>query len=161
MTAATAARRGAKTKVSAPKKKSVKVQTPAAAKKSAAPTTITKAELPLIGTDLAGGKFAGIVRGEHGHDVAIVDLGYSAHNMTFDKAQKWAEAQGGVAPDRAEARVLWANLDLHDEKKPAEWLWLRTPYAGNESYAWFQYFGYGGQGTTTRTMSSVPARSAD
>lgn len=130
------------------KKKSTQKK-PAAPKKAVAiPTFIALADLPRIGSKLAGGIFAGIVRAESSTspDIAIVDLGYSANTMGFDKAQKWAESQGGVAPDRAEARVVWANLDLHDEKKPSGgWFWLRTPYAGDESYAWFQYFDYGSQ----------------
>ena len=73
---------------------------------------------------------------------------------TWDEAGSWAKKQDGVLPSRIDQLVLLNNLK--SEFKP-EWYWSGTPYAGDESYAWFQNFGYGGQGTT-RKLTRLRAR---
>lgn len=126
--------------------KSIPQQSPHAA--------ITLAELPRIGAELAGGRFAGIVYGID-YDIALVDLGASDKSITHAEAGKWAEAKGGHRPTREEARVLWANLDSREGTRG--WFWLEPQYAGYESYAWIQGFDAGGQ-TTGHKSYDYPAR---
>ena len=103
--------------------------------------------MPRIGSALGDGRFAGIVFDPAtGQDVALVDLGLSDGDMTFAAAEKRAKALGAHQPTREEARVLWANLDSRAPATAGFWFWTGTPFAGNEAYAWCQFFDDGNQG---------------
>jgi len=109
--------------------------------------TISVAELPRIGEALAGGLFAGIVRGvTDGPDYALVLLPDEPKDqLTWKKANEWAASVGGALPSREEGYVLWANARDHVKNK--DWHWLATQYAGGSGSAWIQAFTSGGQGT--------------
>ncbi len=100
--------------------------------------------MPRIGAPLAGGIFAGIARGEE-HDHALVLLPEAPKRMKWNEAMKWAEDLGAGAslPTRGEQAVLFGNLK--DQFPDGGWYWSCTQYAGDERYAWYQYFHHGYQ----------------
>ena len=100
-----------------------------------------------IGSNFAGGIYAGIGRGiDGGADQHLVLLDGEAKEVTWDAAVAWATAKGASLPTRAEQRLLMANLS--DQFKP-EWYWS-IEQAG-PSYAWTQNFSYGFQDYDNRS----------
>ncbi|MBK8916398.1 MAG: DUF1566 domain-containing protein [Phycisphaerales bacterium] len=63
--------------------------------------------------------------------------------VTWQEAIDWAKSVGGELPTRFEAALLYANV--RDKIDPDYWYWTGTPLAGDERYAWGQYFSYGYQ----------------
>jgi hypothetical protein len=121
----------------------------AALKKAASKTTsanaitpISLGELPRIGAPLAGGEFAGICRGEEGDHALVLLPDAAAKRLTWDKATKWAESLEASLPTRNEQAILFGNLE---DRFEAAWYWSCEQYAGDESFAWYQSFGYGNQ----------------
>jgi hypothetical protein len=85
----------------------------------------------------------GIARGYDGAADAIIEVleAIPTKRLTYQEAMKWAESVGGTLPTRKEAALLFANVpELFDANYA---YWTCEPYAGDESYAWYQYFGYG------------------
>ena len=98
-----------------------------------------------------GGIYAGLSRGRDGQADGhlILHVTEAPSKLNLADAQKWAEGievEGHTdfhVATNVESALLYANLkDLFD---PAGWYWTSTQYAGNEGYAWLQYFGYGYQ----------------
>jgi hypothetical protein len=98
--------------------------------------------MPRIGAPLADGIFAGIARGEEG-DHALVLLAAAPTKLNFKAAMAWAENLGASLPTRAEQAVIFGNLK--DQFPDGGAYWSCEQYAGNESYAWYQYFNDGYQ----------------
>lgn len=121
----------------------------AAAIIKAASSTATTAgiRMPRIGAPLADGIFAGIVRGQDA-DHALVLLAEAPKRMKWKAAMEWAQAQaqGGTLPTRSEQAILFGNLK--DQFPEGGWYWSCEQYAGDEAYAWCQYFDNGSQGDT-------------
>ena len=103
---------------------------------ASAPQTITLPELA------AGEIYAGIllVDGKPAHH--LVMLAGAAKGLTWDKAVAWAKKQGGELPARKEQALLFATAAEAFEE---DWYWSCDQHAGDESYAWYQDFGYGYQ----------------
>jgi hypothetical protein len=97
--------------------------------------------LPKIGSAWNDGVYAGLSL-ENEKPVALVLLPGDLDEAPWADAVSWAEKQGGVLPSRIDQLVLFQNLK---GKFEAKLYWSGTPYAGDESYAWYQYFGYGYQ----------------
>ena len=92
--------------------------------------------------------------GERYAGIALDDTGKATHHLillpqqpdgrlNWDEAMAWAEKAGGTLPTRQEQALLFSNCK--DAFEPA-WHWSYEQYAGNTSYAWYQYFGTGLQG---------------
>ena len=105
--------------------------------------------LPAIGTawasfDQTRGAHSGIYAGlslENERPVALVLLPEEIE-ANWKDATAWADEQDGDLPSRIDQRVLFKNLKSEFK---TEAYWSCEPYAGAESYAWYQYFGYGRQ----------------
>jgi len=113
-----------------------------------APVSLTS--LPAIGTawasfDQTRGAHSGIYAGlslENEHPVALVLLPEEIETNWKD-ATAWADERDGDLPSRIDQLVLFKNLKSVFK---GEAYWSDTPYAGDESYAWYQHFNYGYQG---------------
>ena len=96
--------------------------------------------LPLVGEDLDGGTFAGIITQPDGTHVAVVLLPAWSEGLTWKLAGAWAEKQGGVLPSRPVAALLYANCKA---KLQPRWHWTSEAY--DASFAWGCDFYGGGQ----------------
>ena len=126
------------------------------------PKTATKAKttaaalrtvsLPPLGAEWPGegGIFGGILKGENGDYAVIVpvdpasDIDDAPWKDAIAKANKFKTSQHSdyTAATRGELALCFHNVPELFKK---EWYWSSTPFAGNESYAWYQYFSYGCQ----------------
>jgi len=99
-------------------------------------------DLPALGAAIDEGLFAGVTTTTDGHHHAVVLLPIKPEKpMTWKRAMNWAEKAGGELPTRPISALLFANLN--DQLDP-EWHWCSEQFDG--SCAWYQSFGYGGQG---------------
>jgi len=108
--------------------------------------------LPPIGAAWpdAGGIFAGILKGEDGDYAVIVPVDPASNiddapwKDAIAKANKFKTAQHSdySAATRGELALCFHNVPELFQKT---WYWSSTPFAGDESSAWFQAFPYGGQ----------------
>lgn len=96
--------------------------------------------LPAIGSPYEGGTYAGVSI-ENEQPVALVLLA-GDESLPWKEACEWATKQGGVLPSRIDQLVLWKNLK--SEFKDT-WYWSGEQYAGDDAFAWCQYFGSGTQ----------------
>lgn len=94
-----------------------------------------------IGSTLEGGKFAGVTLHEEA-PYELVLLPGEAEKVTFEEAEKWAAAQGGVLPSRFDQLVLLKNVKSEFK---GEWYWSGERYADDADCAWGQGFSYGNQ----------------
>lgn len=120
----------------------------AAAKKPAAPVTISVPELA------SGEHLAGLIleKGTPAHWIVL--LPGEAESVTWSQAKAWAKKAGGELPTRKEQSLLFANAGEHFQPR---WYWSCEQPADDESYAWFQNFSNGGQ-DWSRVSISVRAR---
>ena len=95
-------------------------------------TSITN--LPEVGQEFEGGKFAGVITLPDGQHVAITLLPDQASNVNWDNANKWAAQLNAVLPTRPIAALLFANLQPY--LRP-QWHW--TSEAHSASFAWGCY----------------------
>lgn len=98
-----------------------------------------------------GGIYAGIARGYSGEADAYLIVGPQAEKaLKWQEAVDWAKNQGTPAhadfrlPTRKEQALCFANVPELFENN---WYWSGEQFAGDDGYAWCQYFGDGGQGT--------------
>ena len=84
--------------------------------------------------------YAGAIINADGNGHHVILLPGAAEDVTFKQAQAFAEETGGDLPNRVESALLFANCKA--EFQPA-WYWINEKEGS--SYAWFQYFDYGGQ----------------
>lgn len=106
--------------------------------------------LPRIGTPrVAGGIFAGVVRGEEGQpDYYLVVHQEQKAPGPWQAAIDWAAGltadghSGFVLPNRREQAILYGNVPELFEKA---WYWSGVTHASHPSYAWRQYFDDGSQ----------------
>ena len=114
-----------------------------------------KAALPAIlhipGTDIElgqGERYAGLVLNDQGKPSHhLVLLPGDAEDLTWEQAQAWAAEQGGELPTRAEQSLLFANLKGEFQ---GAYYWSGQAHETNSSWAWYQYFYYGGQSTNRK-----------
>jgi len=78
----------------------------------------------------------------------LVLLPARAEDVSWDAAVEFAKQAGGELPTRREQSLLYANLK--DQFAPA-WYWSGEQHEGDGSYAWGQYFDYGGQVITHKS----------
>lgn len=110
----------------------------------------TAISLPAIGTtwanfDPASGDQSGIYAGlsiENERPVALVLMPGELPDLDWVHAMRWAQEQGNTLPSRFDHLVLYKNLKREFKE---EAYWSDAPYAGDDSFAWYQYFCYGGQ----------------
>lgn len=95
-------------------------------------------ELPNIGSELAGGKFAGLTTQKDGTQAAVILLPRQTTELTWDEAVTWAKKLGAELPSRPVASLLFANLK--SDLRP-RWHW--TSEEIDASYAWDCSFGGG------------------
>ena len=105
---------------------------------------------PMLGTDEINGGL--VLENNAWHWVILLPGECSPVN--WKTAMTRAKEQGGDLPSRPEQSVLYANLRGEFEE---DWYWSNTPYAGDESSAWCQGFGYGYQGSF-RKVTKLHAR---
>jgi len=111
-----------------------------------------RAELPAIGGEYQGGKYAGLT--VHDTDACELILLPGEFNGPWKDAMAWAKQQGGVLPSRFDALVLFTNLKGEFKE---EWYWTSEQPASYPGYAWIQSFSSGSQ-PSTRTGSTNRAR---
>ncbi|QYG07146.1 DUF1566 domain-containing protein [Janthinobacterium sp. PAMC25594] len=106
------------------------------------PVVVSYGHIPAaIGAAFAGGIYAGIIRGvDGGPDQHLVLVEGEGVDLSWEAAGVWAESVGGSLPTCAEQALLFANLK--DQFK-SDWYW--SGEQAGPSYAWLQYFYYGGQ----------------
>jgi hypothetical protein len=95
--------------------------------------------------------YAGLILGdkdEPDHHLIMLTLHKDA-SMTWKNAMAAAKKAGARLPTRREASLLFANLKQHFQ--PA-WYWTSDQHAGDDDYAWCQYFGYGIQGNSRKSL---------
>ncbi|QTD88790.1 DUF1566 domain-containing protein [Burkholderia anthina] len=107
--------------------------------------TVTDYHIAGVTIPLAAGeRFAGPVLNADGTlSHYLIKLPGEVTGVSHDDARRYALERGGVTPTKQEANLLRANL--RDEFADAAY-WLDEEYEGDSAYAWFQNFGYGGQG---------------
>lgn len=76
------------------------------------------------------------------HHLVLLPATVDKH-LNWQEAIDWAKTVGGELPTRWESALLYANC--RQTIDTAYWYWTSSPYAGDERYAWGQYFGYGTQ----------------
>ncbi len=90
-----------------------------------------------------GEKFVGVIVSADGaYRYAVILLPGEAGPNDWQAQMEWAASIGGELPDRVEGALLFATL--RGEFK-TEWYWTREQHAEGADYAWYQYFGNGGQ----------------
>jgi hypothetical protein len=90
-----------------------------------------------------GEHYAGLVLAADGtlmHHLIL--LPGEGEDLDWEAAQQWAQNAGGALPTRQEQALLFANLK--GQFKPT-WYWSADSYEDDGSFAWVQYFNYGGQ----------------
>ena len=102
--------------------------------------SIQFADLPALGAEFEGGKFAGITTQKNGTLVAVILLPNKAQELTWKKAMNWAEKLNAELPSRPVAALLFANVK--SELNP-KWHWTNEAY--DASYAWLCTFYNGDQ----------------
>ena len=95
-------------------------------------------ELPNIGSELAGGKFAGLTTQKDGTQAAVILLPRQTTELPWEKAMTWAKKLDAELPSRPVASLLFANLK--SDLRP-QWHW--TSEEIDASYAWDCSFGGG------------------
>lgn len=96
--------------------------------------------------DIAEGEvYAGLSRdrdtGTWHHVVLLPSL--PDKDLNWQEAIDWARSMGGELPTRWESALLYANCRQTIDTN--YWYWTASPYAGDERYAWCQYFDDGCQ----------------
>lgn len=92
-----------------------------------------------------GEVYAGLILGEDGApDHHLFLLPGEAENVTFKAAQTWAKKAGGDLPTRREQSLLFANCKGEFKRS---WYWSGEVNESNTSYAWYQNFLNGYQGS--------------
>lgn len=111
----------------------------------ATPVKTTTIQILEDSIELAAGEhYAGAVLDADGqHRAHLVLMAARAeHNMTWQAALEWAEAEGGALPTRQEQALLFANCRPHLQ---AGWHWSCEEHESDASYAWGCYFSNGYQ----------------
>ena len=103
-----------------------------------ATTTIKFSDLPALGADFEGGKFAGLTTRKDGTHAAVILLPHVATELTWKKAMTWAKKLNAELPSRPVASLLFANLK--SDLRP-QWHWTSEEF--DASYAWLCGFGDG------------------
>ena len=103
-----------------------------------------------------GEMYAGILLGEGGQpDQHIILLAEEMEGeANWKDAFNWALQIGGSLPTRREQSLLFANLKGQFEPT---WYWSGEQHASDSSYAWYQGFSYGCQGSYHK-LSKLRAR---
>jgi hypothetical protein len=100
---------------------------------------------PAIGQTWHGGIYAGIARGEDGHDDHyLIVLEQHSERLSWNTAMDWAASlKSCTLPTRRELALCYANVpEIFDT---SAYYWSSTQYAGYGAYAWYQTFGSGDQ----------------
>jgi hypothetical protein len=85
-----------------------------------------------------GEHYAGIILDASGKpDYHLIGLPGEIEQATWEKAKAWAKKQGGELPNLRELGL--ERVNARQEFKD-DWYWSCEQHAGNESYAWFQFF---------------------
>ena len=111
--------------------------------------------LPNIGSELAGGKFAGLTTQKDGTQAAVILLPRQTTELTWEKAMTWAKKLKAELPSRPVASLLFANLK--SDLRP-RWHWTSEEIGA--SYAWECSFNDGSTGNTHKNYegSAVAVR---
>jgi hypothetical protein len=98
--------------------------------------------LPALGAEFEGGKFAGITTQKDGTHVAVILLPNKAQELIWKKAMNWAEKLKAELPSRPVAALLFANVKSELDPK---WHWTNETHQDDSSSAWGCYFHDGHQ----------------
>lgn len=106
----------------------------------------TTIKVPAAAIELRSGeRYAGLVLAADGtpsHHLVL--LPGEAKSVNWTDATDWAAKAGGELPSRQEQALLFANLKCEFQ---STWYWSNQTHESNASYAWYQYFNFGGQFT--------------
>ncbi len=69
-------------------------------------------------------------------------LPFDRDDATWDEQMAWAKGEGFELPNRLELLMMWLTMRERFQKAA---YWSNEPHHEDGTYAWFQYFGYGGQ----------------
>lgn len=108
-------------------------------------TTPETIPLPRMHSQYAGGEVMGVMAGEAGApDYLLIHIGNSPKGMPFESALQWSRDQSGEeGPTPRELKMLEANRREGQFRNVGHW--SSAPSAGDERYAWVQYFDHGDQ----------------
>ncbi|CAJ0698621.1 DUF1566 domain-containing protein [Ralstonia holmesii] len=115
---------------------------------------VDAATIPLA----PGERLAGPIYAEDGTlDYYLIKLPGDGGDLSHADAIAYASGRGGKVPNRREGRLLMANLGDEFDKVA---YWLEETYEHNSAYAWYQYFGDGGQyyGHKSAALRAVAVR---
>jgi len=102
-----------------------------------------------------GEQYAGVILGKDGApDHHLILLPSDTDDVNWQDAKAWAAEQGGELPTRREQSLLFANLKSEFE---TTWYWSSEQHEKESGWAWYQYFSYGYQFTSTQS-SALRAR---
>lgn len=97
---------------------------PKAKRKATIPAAISfAAGLPILGAELADGKFQGVTTLPDGQHVVVVFLGIAEKKASHKAQVAWAKKLGGQLVTRAVINLLIATMTL-----PAGWYWTADEY---------------------------------
>lgn len=120
------------------------------------PADTAQRDLPPVGAEWHGGKYAGLtLDGDH---LAALILLPGDFQGTFAEAKDWAEKEDGGLPSRHDQLVLFKNMK--SEFKDT-WYWSGEQRAGDAGCAWYQLFSGGGQdwdGVSSRSRARAVRR---
>ncbi|AQQ20224.1 Lcl C-terminal domain-containing protein [Burkholderia cenocepacia] len=94
--------------------------------------------------------YVGIVTNTAGEQHHVVLLPGDNDDATWQAQMDWARSIGGDLPTRVEMLFLLAN---HRDQFEPDAYWSNQPDTdpGYSGWAWFQFFGSGGQGSNRQT----------
>jgi hypothetical protein len=81
---------------------------------------------------------------ERGELYHLVLLPGDSEDATHSEQVEWAKSIGGDLPTRVEQALLWERA--RDQFKK-DWYWSKEAHHTDSSYAWYQLFLSGGQGS--------------
>lgn len=81
--------------------------------------------------------------GRREHIIRMAMAVQTSAELTWQAAMDFAKDAGGELPDRVEGALLFQTKE--DDEFTDDWYWTREQYAGDESFAWCQYFDDGDQ----------------
>ena len=90
-----------------------------------------------------GEVYAGFIFGKDGApDYHVFRQSGQIVDVDWDAYMAWVKSVGGKAPTLRELSLMFANIPEEFDKGA---YWSGEQYESNDAFAWFQYFGSGGQ----------------
>ena len=86
--------------------------------------------------------------GQHQHHTILLPL--DRDDAPWDEHMVWAKDQGFDLPNRLELLMMWSTMRNRFQKAA---YWSNEAHHDDSSYAWFQFFGNGCQGSLLKSAA--------